>query len=71
MGDGTGLVATAGDYLEIGPGHRASVEGDEPCIQRLLHEQPVPMAAISLASSPARSLSPGGLFATPGRRMQA
>ena len=32
MDDGTELVASAGDYLDIGPGHRATVEGDEPCV---------------------------------------
>jgi hypothetical protein len=32
MTDGTEIVAEAEDYLFIGPGHRAWVEGEEPCV---------------------------------------
>jgi len=32
MDDGTELVAHAGDYLEIQPGHLAWVVGDDPCM---------------------------------------
>lgn len=32
MEDGTEIVAEADDHLFIEPGHRAWVEGDEPCV---------------------------------------
>lgn len=32
MEDGTEVVAVSDDYLVIGPGHRAWVVGDEPCV---------------------------------------
>jgi hypothetical protein len=32
MDDGTEVIAQAGDYLEIAPGHLAWVLGDEPCV---------------------------------------
>ena len=32
MDDGTAAEAVAGDYIVVGPGHRAAVVGDEPCV---------------------------------------
>ena len=32
MDDGTELIGQAGDFLQISPGHLATVLGEEPCV---------------------------------------